>query len=117
MKTLTHKQEVRIAGFTNASTIRVFTIAGYAIQNGENPEDAINRSVNFGHDVNPCCLQSASVLSADYDGKKQELDAKAAATAEAPELTNGEIVEIEGVKYMTKILGQQFSDPVKFVKA
>ena len=117
MKTLSHNQEVRIAGFKNASQIRIFTIAGYAIQNGENPDEAIARSKGFGHDVNPCCLQSASVLSADYIGKKEELDAKDAATAASPEIANGELVEIEGCQFITRVLGQQYSDPVKFVKA
>jgi len=117
MKTLSHNQEVRISGFKNASRIRIFTIAGYAIQNGENPDDAIARSKEFGHELNPCCLQAASIMTADYVGKKEELDAKDAATAAAPEIENGELVEIEGSQFIVRVLGQQYSDPVKFVKA
>lgn len=116
MKTLAHNQEVRIAGFKHASTIRVFTLAGYAIQNGENPEEAIARSKRFGHELKPCCLQDASIITGDYAGKKEELDAKDAATAAAPELTNGELVEIEGSQFIVRVLGQQYSDPVKFEK-
>jgi len=117
MKTLSHNQEVRIAGFKNASKICIFTIAGYAIQNGENLDEAIARAKSFGHDVNPCCLQSSSIITADYAGKKEELEAKNTATAAAPEIANGELVEIEGIQFIARVIGQQYSDPVRFVKA
>ncbi len=54
------------------------------------------------------------MLTADYPGKTAELDAKAAATAAAPEIEAGQVVEIEGALYTVRVTGQQFSDPVHF---
>lgn len=113
--TLSHNQEVRVKGFpVYANRITVGTIAGYAIQNGEDPEAAIERSKGFGHSLAPWTNQESSVLSADYAGKAEALDAAAAATAAAPEIEDAQLVEIEGVTYRVRVLGQRFSDPVHF---
>lgn len=112
---LSHNQEIRVKGFTYAQKITVGTIAGYAKQYNEDPEAAIARAKSFGHPLEPWTNQSPAVLSADYAGKTEELDRAAAATAAAPEIEDGQIVEIEGERFRVKVLGQRYSDPVKFV--
>lgn len=114
---LNHDQEVRVKGFVHASKITVGTISGYATKNGENPEDAIARAKSFGHSINPWTNQSPAVLTSDYPGKREALDKAAAETAAAPEIENGQIVEIEGTRYTVRVLGQRYSDPVHFIPA
>lgn len=122
MLQLQHGQQVRVKGFRYAQAIRVFTVRGsvdeynrtYKPQFPETGDEAIARSIRNGHSINPCCLQDAAVLTDNYRGKQAELDAKAAAKAAAPEITNGETVEIEGQRYTVRVLGEQYSDPVKF---
>lgn len=124
---LRHGQLIRVKGFRNYNDITVGTITGSTLANNEKyshkpgdpfhetPEEAIERAVRFGHSLNPWTNQSASVLTADYRGKKERLDAEAAARAAAPELENGQTVEIEGALYTVRVAGEQYSDPVHFL--
>jgi acetolactate synthase small subunit len=59
-------------------------------------------------------MQSAGVLTSDYEGKQSYLDAEEAAIAAAVEIEDGQIVEIEGEQFIVKVTGERFSDPVKF---
>ena len=110
MKTLQHDQQIRIEGFEFNPVIRVFTLTGYAIANGQNPDEVLERAFNNNHNTRPCALQEASMLTADYAGKAEEMRQKAIAYQNAPMLSNGETVEIEGQKYTFRKGSQQCSD-------
>jgi hypothetical protein len=113
--TLTHNQQIRVAGFRFNKEITVFSISGYAIASGEAPEDAIARSVKFGHNLNPTTIQAASILTADYNGKAEALAKEAQAFAASPIVEKGQIVEIDGKLFTVRIAGEGYSDPVHFV--
>ncbi len=116
MKTLQDGQEIRVKGFSQyASSIKVGTARGYAKKYNENAEAAHRRAIDNGHDT-AYAIQMPSIITADYKGKSEELDAKAKATAQSVEIENGEQVEIEGDTFTVKVLGERYSDPVKFVK-
>lgn len=114
--TLSHKQEIRVKGFTPlAQSITVGTCRGYAAQYNEDGEASHARALANGHDT-AWTNQAAAVLSADYPGKSEALDAARKATAEAPEIEDGQTVEIEGELFRVKVLGERYSDPVKFIR-
>lgn len=114
--TLSHNQEVRVKGFSHlANRITVGTARGYAAQYNEDTTTAHQRALDNGHDT-AWTNQAASVLTSDYPGKHEALDAAAAATAAAPEIEEGMVVEIEGELFTVKVLGERYCDPVKFVR-
>jgi hypothetical protein len=114
--TLAHNQEIRIKGFTSlAQSIKVGTCRGYAAQYNEDGEVSHARALTNGHDT-AWTNQAAACLTADYPGKHEALAAAAKATAEAVEIEHGQTVEIEGELFRVKVLGQRYSDPVKFIR-
>jgi hypothetical protein len=114
MKTLKHNQEIRVSGFSKyANKITVGTARGYASEYGEDPEDSHRRATANGHST-AWTNQKSSVLTADYPGKDEALNAVAKATAEAIKIEDGETVLIEGSTYVVKVAGERFSDPVLF---
>lgn len=114
-KTLSHGDLIRIAGFKYGPTITVFTISGWSLEEGADPQANIDRAIHFGHSIDPTTIKAASFICADFPGKHEQIDAQQAAIAAAPELAEGEIVEIEGKQYRTSIVGQNLSDPVHFI--
>lgn len=114
--TLSHNQEIRVKGFSRlANKITVGTCRGYAAKYKEDGEASHQRALKNGHDT-AWTNQAASVLSDNYKGKAEELDRAAAATAAAPEIEDGQVVEIEGETFRVKVLGERYSDPVKFIR-
>ena len=110
---LTHKQEIRVAGFSiYAGRITVGTIEGTTTP--EMLPEAIERAKANRFDI-AWALQESPMLTANYPGKAAELEAKAAATAAAPEVADGDIVEIEGRTYKVRVMGERFCDPIHFV--
>jgi hypothetical protein len=108
---LTHNQIVRVKGFSQyANKITIGTARGYDPQNAE---ESHQRCLANGHDT-AWAMQSAGVLTSDYEGKQSYLDAEEAAIAAAVEIEDGQIVEIEGEQFIVKVTGERFSDPVKF---
>jgi hypothetical protein len=114
MKTLQHNQEIRVKGFSPyAQRITVRTVRGCR---PEAAEEAHAAALAKGH-ATTWASQAPAVLTADYDGKAAELDAAAVARAAAPLIADGDAVEIEGELFRVRVIGEQYSDPVKFVKA
>ena len=114
---LSHKQEIRVKGFTPlAQSITVGTARGYAAQYKEDPEAGHARALANGHET-AWTNQACAVLTSDYPGKREALDAAAKATAEAPEIEDGQTVEIEGELFTVRVMGERYSDPVKFIRA
>ena len=111
---LAHNQQIRVKGFIHAQKITVGTIAGCALQNGENTAMAIIRANKFGNSLNPWTNQAPAVLTAHYKGKEADLAAAGVAKNAAPEIADGDIVEIESKLFTVVVLGQRYSDPVAF---
>lgn len=112
---LTHNQTIRVAGFNKyAQRITVGTIEGHAAKYRQDPAAAVAHAIANGHEL-AWTTQAPAVLTADYPGKDAELDAKRAEIEAAPEIADGDQVEIEGRAYRVRVLGQQYSDPVAFV--
>jgi hypothetical protein len=112
---LKHGQEIRIKGFSKyAQRITVGTVRGYAIISGCNPdaEEALCRA-NQHPEV--WTNQEAAMLTEDYPGKAERLNAERAATAAAPEVQEGQTVQIEGRQYLVKVLGEQYANPAAFI--
>lgn len=113
--TLRHGQTIRGAGFSKyAQRIEVSTARGYAAEYNEDPEAAHYRALARGHEVF-WTYQEPAVLCADYPGKAEAHAAKLKEIAEAVELFDGQAVLIEGEKVIVKILGERYSDPIKFI--
>lgn len=113
--TLKHNQVIRVAGFTRyAQRITVGTVEGYAAEYGENPAEKVKRALNCGHEL-AWTMQAPAVLTADYPGKDADLNAKRAEIEAAPEIADGDQVEIEGRAYRVRVLGQHYRDPVAFI--
>ena len=110
---LTHKQEIRVAGFSiYAGRITVGTIEGTTTP--EMLPEAIERAKANRWDL-AWALQESPMLTSDYPGKAEETERRAAATAAAPEVADGDIVEIEGRTYKVRVMGRRYCDPIHFV--
>lgn len=116
VKQLTHNSQVRVKGFEFRNKITVGTVGGYAEQYGNSPTRALQRAKASGHEI-AWTNREASVLSADYAGKSEDMDRADEAFLASPEIEDGEIVQIDGDKYRVKVMGERFSDPVKFIPA
>lgn len=136
IKKLHHEQLVRGKGFPIwTQEIRICTLKGYVEDNLRKyglrlkAKMSMKRAVeievqeSIKRDAEACrqtewawTLQSPAVITADYPGKFEKLEAERAAIAAAPELENGETVEIDGEKYTVTLMGSEYSDPIKFRK-
>lgn len=111
---LTHGQQIVIPSFKYTNKIQLVTPSGYALEEGHCPKEWEARAAKFGHEF-LACFQHCSILTADYKGKDEQLQAERKEWEDAQRVEQGDLVECEGRKYTVKILGQQFSDPVKFI--
>ena len=136
MKSLHHDQLVRGKGFPiHTQEIRICTLKGYVVDNlrkyglrvtakmtlDEAAEIEVQESIKRDHEMNRSTewawtLQSPAVITANYPGKFEKLAAEKKAIADAPELENGEIVEIDGDTYRVALMGSEYSDPIKFFR-
>lgn len=106
---LSHGQMIRVPSFRWQKAITVGTHRGSAARYGD---DLTGVELQ-----DPWALQECACLTADYPGKDEELDRKAAEQAAATPVEEGQIVEIEGELYRVHITGERYSDPVKFIPA
>ena len=111
---LTHGQQVVVPSFKYTNKIELVTPRGYALSYGDCPEEAEARAIKFDHDF-LACFQHPSILTADYNGKAEELDAKHREWEVAQRIEEGDLVACEGRVYKVKILGERYSDPIKFI--
>ena len=113
---LAHGQEIRVTGFPSyAQRITIRTCRGCAVQHKEDPEAAHIRALDRGHET-AWANQEPAALTSDYAGKAEAMAAEAVATAAAVEIASGDHVEIEGELFRVRVMGQQFSDPVHFIR-
>ena len=114
MKHLTYGQQIKTNQDRYRPVITIFTVRGYAKQYGEDQENAYNQAKGNGH-LLACGQMHASILTDNYNGKDDDIKQKALAYENAPLIEDGEIVDIDGVKYITQYKGQ-YSDCVHFIE-
>jgi len=113
--TLSHNQEITVKGFTLASKITVGTARGYAAKYNDNADAAHALAIANGHDT-AWTNQKAAILTSNYPGKDEALDLAARNTAAAQVIEDGQVVTIEDEDFQVRVLGQRFSDPVRFIR-
>ena len=111
---LTHGQQIVVPTFKYRSKIELVTPRGYALQHGDCPEESEAKAIKFGHDLLGC-FTHWTVISNDYEGKAEELEAERKEWEEAQRVEEGDIVECEGRRYTVKINGERFCDSVAFI--
>ena len=111
---LSHGQQVVVPSFKYTNKIELVTPRGYALEHGDNSEEAEARATEFDHDF-LAAFKHDSMITADYEGKAADLYAERKEWKKAQRIEQGDLVESEGRRYIVKILGEQFSDPVKFI--
>lgn len=116
MKTLSHNQQIRVEGFNNWTKMTVGTAQGYATEYGNDPIEALNRAIKFGHDL-AYVINHGSTLTGNYKGKEEEMRKKREDITNSIMISDGELVTIEGTKYRVKVMGERYSDPVHFIPA
>jgi len=111
---LEYGQTVRGNGFPHyTQRIKVYTVRGYAESYGESGEKAIERATRNGHNL-AFTVQDPSMICCDYKGKAEKLAALNAEIDSSPVLCEGNIVEIDGLLYKTRLVGEKYSSPIKF---
>ncbi len=113
---LTYGQRVVVPSFRFTNKIEIVTPRGDALSNGDCPEEAERIAIKFGHDF-LACFKHDSILTAKYEGKEEDLEAERKEWEEAQRVDEGDLVECEGREYKVKILGENLSNPVKFIPA
>lgn len=111
---LSHGQQIVVPSFRFTNKIELVTPRGYALEHGDCPEEAEARATKFEHEF-LACFQHPSILTADYNGKAESLEAERKEWEVAQRIEGGDLVECEGREYKVKILGERYSDPVKFI--
>ena len=118
MKTTTiqliHGQQVVVPSFKYTNKIELVTPRGYALSHGDCPEEAEARATKFGHEF-LFCFQYPSIISTDYSGKAERLETERKEWETAQRIEEGDLVACEGRVYKVKILGERYSDPIKFI--
>ena len=81
----------------------------------QDPEEMHKREQERGYPT-AWTLREVSMLVGDREEGKRMADERRSILSAAIELTEGEVVNIEGEVYVTRILGKRYSDPIAFRK-
>ena len=111
---LSHGQQIVVPSFKFNNKIELVTPRGYALEHGDCPEEAEERAAKNNWEF-LACFKHCSIISADYEGKAERLEAERKDWEEAQRIEAGDLVKCEGRKYTVKIIGENVSDPVKFI--
>ncbi len=111
---LSHGQQIVVPSFKYQNKIQLVTPRGYALHHGDCPEEAEARATKNGWDF-LACFKHCSIITADYEGKAEALEAERKEWEEAQRIEQGDIVECEGRRYTVNVLRENVSDPVKFI--
>jgi len=112
MKTLKHKQQIKTTMDQYSPVITIGTVVGCAKDRGENIADAVLRCSQNGDDL-VFTTKQGTVLQSYYNDA--EIARKRGTYENAPLLIDGEIVEIESMRYRVKYMGIRYCDPVHFI--
>jgi len=102
MKTLTYDQPIRLASWADDAFATVFTVRGYAIANGSNPDEYESRARANGHRL-MSTIYTSGALVGDRALAHRLLAERRAKAAAAVTLDRDEVVEIEGRSYRVQI--------------
>lgn len=111
---INHGQQVVVPSFKYQNKIELVTPRGYALDNGDCPEEGEARAKKYGHEL-LACFKHCPVISADYKGKDEELQAEREEWEKAQRIEEGDLIECEGREYKVRILNERYSNPVKFI--
>lgn len=112
---LTDGSRIRVACIPHGE-VTVCTLKAYAAKYNETVEEWEVLDRGFGRVTQHAwTMQHAGVLSANYPGKAEAHAAKWAEIAAAPVVNNGDILVVDGVDYVAKVMGD-YSDPVHLSK-
>jgi hypothetical protein len=119
--TLTYDTPIRAASWGDTSFARTFTVRGYAIKNGQDPDAAIARAVGHGHALVGSIYSSGALVGDRAQGARMVAEERAIVAA-AVTLKTGDTVSIDGVLHEVVFArGNEFgpfpvnSDPVSFI--
>jgi hypothetical protein len=121
-KTLTHGQQVKVASWKYEPHVVVGTIEGYAKKCNESITEALARECRrcIKQGCKPMVawvVASAACITADYKGKAEAIQKAHDDYAAAVELSEREVVVIEGIRYFVHINdkdGIRYSNPIEF---
>ena len=112
---LTNASLVRVKGIRYAE-ITICTLAAYAEAHKETVAYLEGLDLKFNRPTQYAwVMKHSGMLTADYPGKAKAHAEKWAAIDAAPEIETGDVLEIDGVQYVTKVMGD-YSDPVHLTK-
>lgn len=101
--TLNHGQHIRIAAWADTVSAEVFTTRGYAIENGNSPDEAEALARSRGHALVGTMYSSGALVGDRALGAKLLADARARAEG-AAKVDVGDTVEIEGRLYTVLVM-------------
>lgn len=111
-KALTDGSEIRVSGILGRVTVH--TLAATVAKYGETVEASEERDRKFKRPTKYAWTrQEAVCLTADYPGKAAELDAKRKATAAAPLVEVGDVLEIDEHRFRVVGAIGNYSDPAQ----
>ena len=119
MHILSYDQAVRLPGWGDTEFATVFTVRGYAAQNGMNPDEYEERARGNGHAL-AGTIYSSGALVGDRALAARMRDERRARAAGALTLTAGAIVQIYGRRYRVVVNAgndgpaPRNSDPIAF---
>ena len=118
-KTLHHRMPVKLTAWADNITAEIFTVAGYAIERGRDPTEAVKRAQDNCHELAGSIYIGGTLVGDRADGQRRLAEARQR-NRDAMLLEEGETVEIEGALYVVKIVPgnagrfPRNSDPIKF---
>jgi len=117
MKTLYNDEQVRMNEFKFRTQVFVGTTKAFIEKTFAGDEERIKIEIEKAKDEKQVwTYRSPSVLTANYPGKEKEMEMKKARYFASVVLENDEVVMVDGKEYRVKLVGEQYSDPIHFIK-
>ena len=120
-RVLTYGRPIRAAAWDGLSTATVFTVRGYAAEYGADAEAAEARAASHGHDLAGSVYTGSAIVGDRAYARLLREEAQLRRAA-AVTLATGDLVEIEGRRYVVKFAGRNElepapvnCDPIKFL--
>jgi len=114
--TLNYNDQVKTSSDRYETVFTVGSVEGYSQSGSETPEEALKRSIGFGHPL-AWVNASGACLTADYEGKADDRRRASEAYRDATLINSGDHVTVEGRQYTVQVLDrhESYSDGIKLV--
>jgi len=114
--TLNDNDQVKTSSDRYETIFTVGSVEGYSQSGSETPEEALKRSIGFGHPL-AWVTASGACLTADYEGKADDHRRAAEAYRDATLINSGDHVIVEGREYTVQVLDrhESYSDGIKLI--